>query len=271
VTRRVAAAVAVALVATACGAPPPGARAGGAAGSSPSPPPVRLAWMAGDEFGASIEQEVRQTIALDGASGPPAATDLSVSAQQTVTVRSVRDGVADLEVRVTSFHWGRSGAPQPAEVLPPPARVAVGPDGAIRSGRYWAMPLDPPLPGVDFFSSGLPAAAGTSAWSATWARILEDDTSLAYRATGVRIDAAANRVTLETTATAHVVRHGTTPGGLADLVQGDARAVVRSAFDPVRGRVLSTSYTTTFTSRDAQPRGTLRIDGTVVTSIRFSY
>jgi hypothetical protein len=238
------------------------------AGATAAAPPVRLSWTTGQAFRVSVEQAVTATTALEPGGGQPLATDLMVTAQETLTVRSVRDGEAEVEARVDSWRWGRSGPTQPAAVTPAPARLRVGPDGSIRSGRLWALPVDPPLPGVDFFSAGLPAEAPAGAgWPVSWTRTLDDDTALVYRGEARRVGAP---LVVETSAAAHLARHGFAADGSPDVLEGDVQAVVRSAFDPGRRRLLSTSYTTTFTGRDSQPGGATRSQGRVTTTIQVA-
>ena len=185
---------------------------------------------------------------------------------------AVLDGTADLEVSITSWSWRLPDGPASIGPVPASFHLRVGPDGAIISGSYWSVPGDPPLPGLDFFSSGL-APGGSSVpgpWSATWQRTLADGTVLACQAQSPGPDAADGSI-VQTAVHCPVTVHTFTADGSPDLVQGDVRALVRSRFDGVKGRVLATSYTSSFAERETTPQGATTTSGSVTTSIKFAY
>jgi hypothetical protein len=207
-----------------------------------------------------------------GPDAQPVTVQLAVTAQQTLTVTSVQDGVADLEVTTTSWSWQHSGSSDPVGSLPPPAHVRVGADGVIQSGSYWSMPLDPPLPGLDFFSAGIaPVGSAEGPWSASWQRTLADATVLVCQAQGGPESGADAGSIVQTSVHCPLTQHTFTVDGSPDLVQGDIRALVRSAFDSHRGRVLATSYSSSFAERDTTPEAATTVSGSVMTSIRFAY
>jgi hypothetical protein len=219
-----------------------------------------------------MDQEVNATTGPATAGAAPVAVDLAMTSRQDLSVQAFQAGVADLQVTVTSWAWRQSGTYQWIDQLPPPQHVLVGSDGGIRSGRYWGMAQDPPLPGVDFFSAGLPStgqmAGGT--WSGVWQRALEDGTSLVY---DVRVSpprSAAGRTTVQTTAAYQLTRHTYTADAEPDLVQGSVQAVIQSTFDTSRGRLVGTSYTSSFTIQETEAQGTTHTQGTVITTVRFS-
>ncbi len=263
---------AVCLAMSACGT------AGSLAASSSLPPavsqssapiPSSLSWNPGTSFSASVNQQVT----TQTAGTAPVTVQLAVTARQTLHVTSVQDGVADLDVSTTSWSWQHPGGSNPVGSLPAPARLRVGPGGVILSGTYWSMPLGPPLPGVDFFSAGL--APGESPaqgpWSASWRRALADGTVLTCQAQGGGPDAGGGGSIVQTSVHCPVTQHRFAAGGSPDLVQGDVRALVRSAFDPSHGRVLATSYTSSFAERETTPIGATTVSGTVTTAISFAY
>lgn len=196
---------------------------------------------------------------------------LAVTAQETLKVTTVLDGTADLEVSITSWSWRLPDGPVSIGPVPAPFHMRVGPDGAILSGSYWSVPGDPPLPGLDFFSAGL-APSGSSVpgpWSATWQRTLADGTVLTCQAQSAGPDAADGSI-VQTAVHCPVTVHTFTADGSPDLVQGDVRALVRSRFDGAEGRVLATSYTSSFGERETTPEGATTTTGSVTTSIKFA-
>ena len=249
----------------ASGAPPPD-------GSSPTPQPAgppALTLNYNDSFKASVEQQMTTQSVLTGSGDAPLTTQLAVTARQTLRVTSLKDGIADLEVTTTSWDWGPGASTDPVGSLPEPWHVRVGPDGVIVSGSYWSMPQDPPLPGMDYFSSGLPPPGGP--WSASWKRVLQDGTPLVCQAQGGQPYETGDGTTVDTTVECTVTRRGSTPDGSPELVQGDVKAAVSSTFDLGRGRVLTTSYNTSFAENDTTPQGTMATTGAVTTRIRFTY
>ena len=258
------------LVVVACGP-------AGSQGARPPPPaapqpsaslPASLSWKSGASFSATVNQQL--TTGPGGAA--PATLQLAVAARQTLKVTAVRNGTADLEVDTTSWSWRHPDGLAPVGSLPAPVHLRVGPDGVILSGTYWSMPLAPPLPGLDFFSAGL-APSGTSAaggWSGTWQRTLADGTVLACQAQSPGPDAADGSI-VQTAVHCPVTVHTFTADGSPDLVQGDVRALVRSRFDGAEGRVLATSYTSSFGERETTPQGATTTSGSVTTSIKFAY
>jgi hypothetical protein len=219
-----------------------------------------------------MDQQVDTTTGPATAGATPVAVDLAMTSRQDLSVQAFQAGVADLQVSVTSWAWRHSGTYQWIDQLPPPQHVLVGSDGGIRSGRYWGMAQDPPLPGVDFFSAGLPSTGRTAdgTWSGVWRRALEDGASLVYDVQVSSPQRAAGRSTVQTTARYQLTRHTYTADAEPNLVEGSVQAVIQSTFDTSKGRLLGTSYTSSFTISETEPQGTTQTQGTVTTTVRFS-
>jgi hypothetical protein len=219
-----------------------------------------------------MDQQVDTTTGPATAGATAIAVDLAMTSRQDLSVQAFQAGVADLQVVVTSWAWRRSGTYQWIDQLPPPQHVLVGSDGGIRSGQYWGMAQDPPLPGVDFFSAALPSTGLTvgARWSGMWRRALEDGTSLVYDVQVSPPQLAASRTTVQTTARYQLTRHTYTADAEPDLVQGSVQAVIQSTFDTSKGRLVGTSYTSSFTIQETEPQGTTHTQGTVTTTVRFS-
>jgi hypothetical protein len=262
----VAAAMAVAL--GACGST--------SAGSSLQPSSISsgsksaLSWAAGDSLRATVDEQVVGVTSLSGY--PPQTTEESVTVQQALRVLSVHRGVAELEVRATSWKWRRSGMSRRIEELPSPWRVDVDAGGNVRSGHYWGLADQLPLAGADFFSSGLPPAnaRGDGRWTTSWSRTLDDGTPLQYQVQG-RERQGRQEPTVDAKAQYDLVLHSFTPDGRPSLVQGHAAASIRSSFDSHWDRVLETTYTTTFRRAEFTSTGSAQTDGKVTTKIAFAY
>jgi hypothetical protein len=218
-------------------------------------------------------ERMTATTSLSSPGAVDQATDLAMTDQQLLTVRSVHDGVADIEVSITSWQWQRSGSSRRLDVLPPPWQVSVGPDGTIRSGRYWALPDEPPLPGADFFSAGLPSRQelDNGTWAGSWARTLDDGTPVVYQVQGSARGPGGRQALVESSARYEVTRHAFTRDGQPDLLRGSADATIRSTFDTSIGKVVATSYTSSFRRLETSPAGSAQTDGAMTTTIRFQY
>jgi hypothetical protein len=220
-----------------------------------------------------MDQQVDTTTGPSTPGAAPQAVDLAMTSEQVLSVQAVQGGVANLEVRVSSWGWRRAGAYQPVDSVPPPWHVQVGPDGNIQAGRYWAMAQEPPLPGVDFFSGGLPSNGWSldGTWSGSWPRTLDDGTALAYDVQEGQLQATAGQAVVQTTARYQLTRRAYAADAQPTLVEGSVQAVLRSTFDTSRRQVLQTSYTSSFTMLETEPQGTAKTEGKVVTTIRFQY
>ncbi len=262
------------LLLSACGtagagaAPPRPAASHSSAPIAPSPLVSSLSWKPGASFRASVDQQ----LTAQTAGTAPVTVQLAVTVQQTLRVTSVQDRVADLEVSTRSWSWQHPGGSDPVGSLPAPFRLRVGPDGVILSGSYWSMPVDAPLPGLDFFSTGLPPGGSPTQgpWSASWRRTLADGTVLVCQAQG-GLDRGDRGSIVQTSVHCPVRQRSFAADGSPDLVQGDVRALVRSAFDPGPGRVLATSYASSFAVRETTPQGATTASGSVTTMISFAY
>lgn len=245
-----------------------------AASPSASVLPAALAWTVGSSFTASVDQRLtEQTASAPGA--PAVLTQFAVTSRQALTVTSDQDGAAGVQVRITSWSWQHGNGSDPVGSQPAPAQLRLGPDGVIVSGTYWSMPVDPPLPGVDFFSAGLPpgGASPQDQWLASWRRSLADGTSFQCQVQGGLLSEEAGGMPVVQTSVQcpAVSRRTFADDGSPDLLQGNVKAVVRSSFDPVRRRLLGTTYNSTFADQESTPGGATTSSGTVTTTISFTY
>jgi len=255
------------MVTAACGS----AGSGPGSGPAPGPQSPALDWRPGQSIHAAVTQHLTTDTQIAGTGGGPVTATLGVTAQQTLAVQSIVGGVADLRVTVGSWSWLHPDGPAPVGSPPPPADLRVGADGLIRSGSYWSMPQDPPMPGLDLLSGGLPPPASRGPWSVSWSRTTASGVPMACQAQGGAPSAGKGGASVETRihcqATVHRVAVDLSP----DLLRGDVQALAVSTYDIGRGRLLATSYTANFTATDSTAQDVTTTGGRVTTTLRFSY